>query len=339
MHRLHDNPTPYEFPISVLGARPQVAVKLDTMPSAEVPVDAAAAANLHASSSGAAGGARRTSEAGSSLAKSTAKQPPKGGKVADYTVKFDRLLLNKRDTQAFTISNTGVLPFKWRLAGAAQLPPEFKVSPSEGQLAARSKLQVTVEFNAIKKQELHELVTLEVSPLTDDCVLDLALLVGGDVDASCHATMFCTAAAALPQVLDVAEVLGVSKAVPIAIRGEAYDIHIDLKFPQDSFPGVDFGAMRVVDDCAKQIGLRNTEKYDVKFAFAIASEEARALVTITPDSGIVPPGKEVAVAVSLLFVFLRPRDCASDPGSSQANTHLFTSLSLAAHNRCTGTRT
>lgn len=83
---------------------------------------------------------------------------------ADYTIKFDRLLLNKRDTQAFTISNTGVLPFKWRLAGVAQLPAEFKVYPSEGELAARSKVQVTVEFNAIKKQELHELVTLEVRP-------------------------------------------------------------------------------------------------------------------------------------------------------------------------------
>lgn len=83
---------------------------------------------------------------------------------ADYTIKFDRLLRNKRDTQAFTISNTGVLPFKWRLAGVAQLPAEFKVYPSEGELAARSKVQVTVEFNAIKKQELHELVTLEVRP-------------------------------------------------------------------------------------------------------------------------------------------------------------------------------
>lgn len=151
--RLQDNPTPYEFPVSVLGARPQVAVKLDTLPSAE----ASEGASHHAG-----GGQRRASDVGG-LAKPGAKQAiPKGAKPADYTIKFDRLLLNKRDTQAFTISNTGVLPFKWRLAGAAQLPAEFKVYPSEGELAARSKVQVTVEFNAIKKQELYEVVNLEV---------------------------------------------------------------------------------------------------------------------------------------------------------------------------------
>jgi hypothetical protein len=134
-----------------------VAVKLDTLPSAEVSEPVA----QHA----AAGGQRRTSDAGSLGKPAGGKHGsglPKGAKPADYTIKFDRLLLRKRDTQAFTISNTGVLPFKWRLAGAAQLPPEFKVTPSEGELAARSKVQVTVEFNAIKKQELYEVVNLEV---------------------------------------------------------------------------------------------------------------------------------------------------------------------------------
>jgi hypothetical protein len=143
----------------VLGAKPQVAVRLDTLPSPE------ASESQHAST----GGQRRTSDVGS-VAKAPAKQTAvKGGKAADYTIKFDRLLLNKRDTQAFTISNTGVLPFKWRLAGAAQLPAEFKVYPSEGELAARSKGQVTVEFNALRKQELYELVTLEVSGVASHC--------------------------------------------------------------------------------------------------------------------------------------------------------------------------
>lgn len=126
-------------------------MKLDTLPSAE-PSEGA---------SHATGNQRRTSDVGS-LAKGGKQAIPKGAKAADYTIKFDRLLLKKRDTQMFTISNTGVLPFKWRLAGAAQLPVEFKVHPSEGDLAARSKVQVTVEFNAIKKQELCELINLEV---------------------------------------------------------------------------------------------------------------------------------------------------------------------------------
>lgn len=98
--------------------------------------------------------------------------------------------------------------------------------------------------------------------------------------------------------LDVAEVLGVARAIPIAVRGEAYNIHVDLRFPQDSFAGVDFGPLRVVDECLKTLVMRNTEKYDVRFSFAIASEEVRQLVTLTPDAGVVPPGKEAAIAVS-----------------------------------------
>lgn len=100
------------------------------------------------------------------------------------------------------------------------------------------------------------------------------------------------------QVLDVAEVLGVSKSIPIAIRGEAYDIHIDIKFPQDSLAGIDFGAQRVVDDCVKQLSLKNTEKYDVRFNFTINSDEVRQLITITPEAGVVAPGKEAIVTVS-----------------------------------------
>lgn len=142
----------------MLGGRPQVGIRLDTAPSAE-PVEPAAGSYPASTGSTLQ---RKTSDAGG-LAKAAVKQPAgKNGKVADYVIKFDRLLLNKTDTQAFTISNTGVLPFKWRLAGAAQLPAEFKVQPSEGELAARSKVQVTVAFNALKKQELFEMMTLEV---------------------------------------------------------------------------------------------------------------------------------------------------------------------------------
>lgn len=40
---------------------------------------------------------------------------------------FERLLLGKRETQHMLISNPGLLPVQWRLAGADQLPPELKV--------------------------------------------------------------------------------------------------------------------------------------------------------------------------------------------------------------------
>lgn len=100
------------------------------------------------------------------------------------------------------------------------------------------------------------------------------------------------------QVLDTEEALGVSRAIPIAIKGEAHDIHVDIKFPQDNLAGVDFGPLRVVDDCVKQLVLRNTEKYEVKFDFAVRSEEVKRLVTIFPEDGAVLPNKEVVIMVS-----------------------------------------
>lgn len=88
--------------------------------------------------------------------------------------------------------------------------------------------------------------------------------------------------------------------MPIAIRGEAHDIHVDIRFPQDNLAGVDFGPLRVVDDCVKQLVLKNTEKYEVQFEFAVRSEHVKQLVHISPESGVVPPNKEVPITVSFL---------------------------------------
>jgi hydrocephalus-inducing protein len=46
------------------------------------------------------------------------------------------------------------------------------------------------------------------------------------------------------QVLDVEEALGVAHSMAIAIKGEAYKIELDLKFPQSGLSGVDFGSLR-----------------------------------------------------------------------------------------------
>ena len=135
---MRDNPTPLEFPISVIGAKPSVVVKLDG-PQPPQP---------DASTTKAAG--KGTNDKAKALQK------------AELTVQFDRLLLRKKDSHSLVISNTGILPFKWRMAGAAQLPAEFKVYPAAGELAARSDVRVTVEFTAIKKADLAELMTLEV---------------------------------------------------------------------------------------------------------------------------------------------------------------------------------
>jgi hypothetical protein len=364
LHRLKDNPTPYEFPVSIIGAKPQVAVKLDAAPASDNGISAAAAAA--AESAAGTGEAttnttterRHTSQNGgvgsaAAAAKPNAGKPvpgkaPAAKAAADYTIQFERLLLGRKDTQTFTLSNPGVLPFKWRLAGASQLPPEFRVTPSEGELAARSKVQVAAEFSALKKLELSELLTLEVRLL-----LPCLMHARAARHAACRPCCMCSQGHAHHamhtaglQVLDVGEALGVSRAIPIAIRGEAYHIHVDLKFPQEGFPGIDFGPLRVADDCVKALCVRNTEKYDARFAFAIAGEEVRQLVTITPEAGVVPPGKEVAISVRVVAGVVRGVRgrgalAATDTSQARALTALLTGwrprCSTLPH-RCTGTR-
>lgn len=139
-----------EFPLNVIGAKPSVTVKLNR------PEGAAAAEAAEPST----GKERRSSQVGA--AKAVKPGAAKGKVVPELTVQFNKLLLNRKDVQSFFISNTSVLPFKWRIAGASALPPEFKVSPSAGELAARSDVRVIVEFKAVRKQELAEVVTLEV---------------------------------------------------------------------------------------------------------------------------------------------------------------------------------
>jgi hypothetical protein len=45
-------------------------------------------------------------------------------------------------------------------------------------------------------------------------------------------------------VTDLQGVLGVVQSTPISIKGEAYKIEMDIKFPQEGLAGVDFGVLR-----------------------------------------------------------------------------------------------
>lgn len=92
---------------------------------------------------------------------------------------------------------------KWRLAGLDALPKELTVSPPGGELAARSTLKVSVDLAAVEKRDVVGKVTLEV--------------------------------------LDRAELQPVAISLPINIKGEAYKIERDIKFPQEGLNGVDFG--------------------------------------------------------------------------------------------------
>jgi len=57
---------------------------------------------------------------------------------------FERLLVGKSDTKEFIITNPGLLPIKWKLAGVDTLPKELQITPTSGEIAPRSEIKVRV---------------------------------------------------------------------------------------------------------------------------------------------------------------------------------------------------
>ncbi|KAG2489301.1 hypothetical protein HYH03_012133 [Edaphochlamys debaryana] len=150
--RIKDNPTPVEFPISLIGAKPQVMVRLnDGTPPPPMPSGLPEPPTPPASSS------KPGTPAGPAAA-----PPGPPNKLLTEGIVFERLLVNKKDVKTFTITNPGLLPIKWRLANTASLPKEFVVYPQAGELAARSDIIVTVEFSALEKRVCDAKLALEV---------------------------------------------------------------------------------------------------------------------------------------------------------------------------------
>jgi hypothetical protein len=78
-------------------------------------------------------------------------------------LEFRRLLIGSDDTRQLTVKNTCLLPVKWRLVGAEQLPEEFSVSQKEGLLEPLTvSTAVTVRFNAMKNAAFQHDFKLQV---------------------------------------------------------------------------------------------------------------------------------------------------------------------------------
>lgn len=135
----------------------------------------------------------------------------------------------------------------------------LQVFPSGGELAARSEVKVTVEFAAVVKKELSEVITLEVRHSScwrrcravgcmHDGARGASFICGCDVGMQ-PAQLACLlnrCGCVAAQMTDLQGVLGVVQSTPITIKGEAYKIEMDIKFPQEGLAGVDFGVLRWV---------------------------------------------------------------------------------------------
>jgi hydrocephalus-inducing protein len=99
------------------------------------------------------------------------------------------------------------------------------------------------------------------------------------------------------QVSDCGDALPVVQEIPIAVKGEAYKIELDVKFPQQDQSGVDFGLLRVVDDASRTISMKNTGKYTVAYKLLLRTPLVAELITVLPEEGSIDPGKEVVIMV------------------------------------------
>lgn len=75
-------------------------------------------------------------------------------------------------------------------------------------------------------------------------------------------------------------------------QGEAYKIEHAV-----SSQHLDYGVVRVVDDKAVPVTLKNTGKYAIQFNYVLRNAQARELFTVVPEQGSVDPGKEATVQV------------------------------------------
>ncbi|KAK9824158.1 hypothetical protein WJX72_008157 [[Myrmecia] bisecta] len=239
--RISDNPTPVEFTVCCVGAKPVVEIELapDVLPPPALPAGKTAP--------------------GVQPAKAASPVPPAPNKIMVEGIVFERLLLGKKDSKTFIIHNRSVLPAKWKLAGAETLPPELKLSAASGEVPARGDASVTVDFSALEKKDLNEKLTL--------------------------------------QILDAQGVLGVAQEIPIPVKGEAYKVEVELRFPEAGATALDFGVVKAVEDCRKTVMVANTGKYPVSFKVNIRTQALRELFHISPEEAVVPPGGQQALEV------------------------------------------
>jgi hydrocephalus-inducing protein len=153
-------------------------------------------------------------------------------------VRFDRLLLKQQARREIRLRNNGFIPVRWRLSGVENLPDVFALQNTSGELKPTQETTVEVVFHARKELKYTEKIVLEVED---------------------------------------AEGLGVRQdAKTIPIEAEAFDISVELKFPQpeglsqqqlqqnaDEGNMLYFGAVRVGDLKDQYFSVKNTGLYQV----------------------------------------------------------------------------
>lgn len=170
-------------------------------------------------------------------------------------LKFDKVVLHRRNTQMLYLRNPCLLPVAWSLSGLDTLGDEFSFSHEYGIIEPNSEIALQVEFRANKATIVNKKsVRVDVS--------------------------------------DVDHILGTIETFVIHVYAEAYDVAMDIIFPKGADGGLDFGCIRVCDEQKHTMTLRNKSRYDIAFAFeydaahtSLSASELAAVFPIKPSAG------------------------------------------------------
>ena len=173
---------------------------------------------------------------------------------------FERMLLKQTGVKEIKLRNICAIPIKWKLNGINNLPEEFLVNNVAGELKPCQETVVEVTFKAIKQNKYKQLLTLEV------------------VDT---------------------EGIGIKQDLKnINIEAEAFNITVDLKFPNNNEEFLlDFGSVRVYEVKETMFTIKNTGPYKIKYTFNMKKKQFRDCFKVEPAEAELEPNQEKQVFV------------------------------------------
>ena len=267
-----DNPAVETFPLSCLGATPEIAIH----------------------------GAWENRKTGEDAV--DGEEDAVVGPIID----FDRLLLKRREAHDFTIVNTCAIPVAWRLALSENITSrsEFEVSPKNGVLAPGQSEFVTVNFEAVEPYKFDaEFITIEYSD-TEGGLPPLEPIEGEaplaePIEPRIKMEKIEVRAEAYGIKYVIPEFGNTAPSQPGKKDAQKTPESVESEGEKAELEGgvLNFGALRVHEKAGKSFTLTNAGDYQIRFEFEIRRKSSAKLFSIEPTDGILESGGEQVVTL------------------------------------------
>ncbi|XP_062997557.1 hydrocephalus-inducing protein homolog [Elgaria multicarinata webbii] len=169
---------------------------------------------------------------------------------------FEKLLLHRKETKSLFLKNFTPLPVAWRVSGLENIGDDFSLSEDMGIIEPFCEYCLLVNFKATKVLNIKKAIRLEVS--------------------------------------DAENILGIVQIENIQIIAEAYDVALDISFPKGTNGGLEFGAVKVMDEVKQSLSMKNKGKYEIAYSLVVESTDhgmtnLSPLFSIHPQKGNLGP--------------------------------------------------